>query len=231
MATKIQQILKSNPDTKILFGEWLSRQGLDAKSQYAYMKSGWLSRLSKGVYALQGTTPTLMQTISAYNYQLSKECIVGAYTALELRGYSHYLSMGKPQAYLFTGKDDKLPTWLTHREWDMTIKYMVTSFLGDDRKGVEPFVSDGNELLVSSPERAMLECLNLPESCWELHTNTQIRYGFLSASTGHGTSHKETYSDSPYRAETLRNQSWQPHCPARTSSPAAHSVLRLQSSH
>ena len=49
MATKIQQILKSNPDTKILFGEWLSRQGLDAKSQYAYMKSGWLSRLSKGV--------------------------------------------------------------------------------------------------------------------------------------------------------------------------------------
>lgn len=164
MATKIQQILKSNPDTKILFGEWLSRQGLDAKSQYAYMKSGWLSRLSKGVYALQGTTPTLMQTISAYNYQLSKECIVGAYTALEMRGYSHYLSMGKPQAYLFTGKDDKLPTWLTQREWDMTIKYMVTSFLGDDRKGVEPFVSDGNELLVSSPERAMLECLNLPQS-------------------------------------------------------------------
>ena len=46
MATKIQQILESNPDTKILFGEWLSRQGLDAKSQYAYMKSGWLSRLS-----------------------------------------------------------------------------------------------------------------------------------------------------------------------------------------
>lgn len=41
---------------------------------------------------------------------------------------------------------------------------MVTSFLGDDRKGVEPFVADGNELLVSSPERAMLECLNLPES-------------------------------------------------------------------
>lgn len=39
MATKIQQILKSNPDTKILFGEWLSRQGLDAKSQYAYMKA------------------------------------------------------------------------------------------------------------------------------------------------------------------------------------------------
>lgn len=164
MATKIQQILESNPDTKVLFGEWLSGQGLDAKSQYAYMKSGWLSRLSKGVYALQSTTPTLMQTISAYNSQLSRECIVGAYTALEMRGYSHYLSMGKPQAYLFTGKDYKLPSWMLQREWDMTIKYMVTSFLGDDRKGVEPFVADGNELLVSSPERAMLECLNLPES-------------------------------------------------------------------
>ena len=78
MATKIQQILKSNPDVKILFGEWLSRQGFDAKSQYAYMKSGWLSRLLKGVYGLQGTTPILMQTLSAHNYQLSKERIVGA---------------------------------------------------------------------------------------------------------------------------------------------------------
>lgn len=168
MATKIQQILESYPDSKIFFGEWLSDQGLDAKGQYAYMKRGWLSRLSKGVYVLQGTSPSLFNAVSAYNVQLSKHCIVGAYSALDLRGYSHYLSMGKPKAFLFTAKEDKLPSWLLQKEWDMTIKYMTTSFLGKDLMGVEPMVVNGDRLLVSSPERAILECLNLPEAASSL---------------------------------------------------------------
>lgn len=168
MATKIQRIIEANPNTTIAFGDWLSGQGLDRKDQYAYTKSGWLLRLSKGVYKIQGTTPTLLQTVSAYNSQLSKNCIVGAYTALELRGYSHYLSMGKPQAFLFTGHSDRLPSWLLQKEWDMSIKYMKTSFLGDDHKGVETMQVDGGQLFVSSPERAILECLNLPEAASSL---------------------------------------------------------------
>ena len=58
MATKIQQIIEDNPNVSLLFGEWLSKQKLDAKSQYAYMKRGWLDRISKGVYVLKGKTPT-----------------------------------------------------------------------------------------------------------------------------------------------------------------------------
>ena len=164
MTTKIQQIIKSNPHVDFMFGDWLTRQGLDAKRQHAYMKSGWLTRISKGVYALNGTTPKLFHAISAYNNQLSKQCIIGAYTALELRGYSHYLSMGKPQAYLFTGRTNKLPSWMLSRDWDMTVKYMTTSFLGDNLIGVETMTVDGDCLLVSSPERAFMECLHLPEA-------------------------------------------------------------------
>ena len=47
MATKIQQILETTPNESVLFGSWLSSQGLDARGQYAYMKSGWLDRISK----------------------------------------------------------------------------------------------------------------------------------------------------------------------------------------
>ena len=164
MATKIQQIIEDNPNVSLLFGEWLSKQKLDAKSQYAYMKRGWLDRISKGVYVLKGKTPTLFNAIAAYNNQLDKHCVIGAYTALELRGYSHYLSLGKPTAFLFTDRFNKIPTWLINREWDMTVRYMTTSFLGEDLKGVEQVPVDGEILLVSSPERAFLECLNLPEA-------------------------------------------------------------------
>ena len=164
MATKIRQILEKAPYGSMLFGEWLSAHGMDAKSQYAYTKSGWLTRISKGVYKLEGTNPTLLATISSYNTQLGKACIVGAYTALELRGYSHYVPMGKPKAYLFTNNDSRLPAWLLQSEWDMTVRYMTTSFLGDGTLGTEIMTIDGHELLVSSPERAILECLNLPEA-------------------------------------------------------------------
>ena len=149
MATKIQQILETAPNESVLFGSWLSSQGLDARGQYAYMKSGWLDRISKGVYKIHGTEPSLFAAVSSYNTQLSKSCVVGAYTALELRGYSHYVSMGKPTAYLFT---------------DKSIKYMTTSFLGDELLCVETMTINQHELLVSSPERAILECLNLPDA-------------------------------------------------------------------
>lgn len=168
MATKIQQILEVAPHGAMLFGSWLSAQGLDAKGQHSYTKSGWLARVSKGVYRVEGTKPTLLATVSSYNEQLGKQCIVGAYTALELRGYSHYISLGKPMAYLFTTKEGKLPSWLLNREWNMTVKYMTTAFLGEGLAGVESMNIDGHGLLVSSPERAILECLNLPDACSSL---------------------------------------------------------------
>lgn len=168
MATKIQKILESAPRDSVLFGSWLSAQGLDTRSQHAYMKRGWLDRVSKGVYKVHGTTPQIMATISAYNTQQGKSCIVGAYTALELRGYSHYLPMGKPTAYLFTDKENKLPTWLSEGEWDMYVKYMTTSFLGEGLMGVNTTNVDGHELLVSSPERAIMECLNMPSAASSL---------------------------------------------------------------
>jgi len=168
MAIKIQHIVGSAPNESVLFGAWLSAHGLDARGQYSYMKSGWLDRISKGVYRMQGVTPTLMGTISSYNTQLGKRCIVGAYTALELRGYAHYLPMGKPKVYLFTDKNNKLPSWIVKREWDMTVRYMTTSFLGDELLGVDSMTFEQHELLVSSPERAILECLNLPEAASSL---------------------------------------------------------------
>lgn len=168
MATKIQQIMELVPRDSVLFGPWLSGHGLDARSQHAYMKSGWLARITKGVYMLRGASPSLMAIISSYNTQLDKHCIVGAFTALQLRGYAHYLPMGKPKAYLFTNRENKLPSWMVNGDWDMSVKYMTTSFLGEDLLGVESMTVEQYDLLVSSPERAILECLNLPDSASSL---------------------------------------------------------------
>lgn len=72
--------------------------------------------------------------------------------------------MGKPKAYLFTDRKNKLPSWIVNGDWDMSVKYMTTSFLGEGLLGVESMTFEQHELLVSSPKRAILECLNLPNS-------------------------------------------------------------------
>ncbi|MCF0212703.1 MAG: type IV toxin-antitoxin system AbiEi family antitoxin [Bacteroidales bacterium] len=164
MATKIQQILESTPSGSVLFGSWLADRGVSTKSQYAYTKSGWLTRIAHGVYVVSGTAPTLFAAVASYNAQLGKSCVVGAYTALELRGYSHYLSMGKPQAYLFIRGESRLPSWMLTREWDMTVKARTTSFLGDYEFGIEMMTVFGHTFPVSSPEQAILECLSLPDA-------------------------------------------------------------------
>lgn len=161
MATKIKQITDVAGTDGLLFGSWMTRYGLDCKQQHAYMMSGWLERVSRGVYKVAGSKPTLLSAVSCYNTQLSKQCIVGALTALELRGLSHYVPMGKPLTFLFTDNRHRLPEWMLAYEWDRSIRYHTTSFLGDGFIGVESLTVEGRPLLVSSPERAMLEWLNI----------------------------------------------------------------------
>ena len=160
MATKIKNILDLVPRDSVLFSSWLSAQGIDRKEQSSYVRSGWLERIAQGVYKIAGSKPTLLGAVASYNTQLGKACHVGASSALDLRGYSHYVSMGKPSGYLFTNKEARLPGWLGAVEWDMTVKYFTTSIFGGEA-GLEVYDYQGSQLLISGPERAFMECLHL----------------------------------------------------------------------
>lgn len=160
MATKIKKILSLKPADSLLFSSWLSKNGLDRKEQTLYVRSGWLERVAQGVYRLEGVKTSLYVAVSSYNEQLEKKCHVGASSALDLRGYSHFVAMGKPQAYLFTSKKQRLPSWLPGGIWDMTVKYFTTSIFPEGI-GLEELDYKGHNLLISGPERAFMECLYL----------------------------------------------------------------------
>lgn len=162
MATKIKQILDAQGTDTLLFSSWLSAQGINRAEQAAYVQSGWLEKVAHGVYKVAGANVSLFSAISAYNSQLGKQCIIGAETALEIRGYSHYVPMGKPLAFLFTDSHAKLPQWFLTTEWDRTIRYHTISLWADNSLGLEQHEEDGRMLLISSPERAIMECLNRP---------------------------------------------------------------------
>lgn len=161
MATKINKILQTLPKNSLLLSSWLSENGIDRKEQSSYVKSGWIERVSQGVYKIAGGNPTLYSALSSYNKQLSRRCHIGASTALDIRGFYHYASMGTPRAFLFTSRSERLPSWLQETQWDMTVRYFTTSVFGADGLGIEETMIDGVDVLISAPERAFMECLLL----------------------------------------------------------------------
>ena len=167
MATKIKEILDLVPQDSVLFSSWLSSNGMDRKEQTLYVRSGWLERISQGVYKIAGSSPSLYGAVASYDSQLHRHCYAGASSALETRGYSHFVPIGKPQAFLFTSNEQRLPGWMLDADWDMNVKYFTTSLFKDDI-GLEDYDYRGHRLLISGPECAFMECLNLAPTNYAL---------------------------------------------------------------
>lgn len=165
MATKINLIHQEVPNGAVFSSGWLAENKVSRKEQVSYVKSGWLVRIAQGVYHFAGENPSLYDALSSYGRQTKMDYHLCASTALELKGYSHFVPMGKPRAYI-SSSQKRLPTWLLLREWDMEIHYFTTGVLGDI--GIEDFTYGDLTLRISSPERAIMECLLLAPAQYTL---------------------------------------------------------------
>lgn len=154
-------VLQSVPQNSLLFSSWLAEQGIQRKEQTCYVKSGWLERISQGVYKVAGGKPTLYSALHSYSTQLSKKYNIGALTALALRGFAHFGVVGREKAFLLTSASERFPSWLLSHQWDMDIVYSTTSVFRGSMTGIEEMDYNGFKLQVSSAERAIMECLLL----------------------------------------------------------------------
>lgn len=168
MAIKINQILRSLDKNTVIFSSWMSGRGVSRAEQTSFVKSGWLEKLTQGTYKLAGSNPTLFHYVASYNKQLGKQCHIGASTALDLRGFSHFVAMGKQVAYLSTPTSERLPSWMLKHSWDMEVRYFTTNIFSQGTLGIETMEDNGVELLVSTPERAFMEALYLTPTYFSL---------------------------------------------------------------
>jgi len=102
---------------------------------------------------------TLYGILSSYQTQVGLNYHIGAATALEIKGYNHYVTMGKTKAVVFTPKTKHLPKWIAKESLDMDIVEHSTIVFGNI--GTETVSYNGYTLTVSSPERAIMECILL----------------------------------------------------------------------
>lgn len=166
MGTKINNLRQQTPSIGILLTSWLEKSGFSRNEVSNYLKSGWLQRITTGVYQFTGDTPSLYGALASYQKQADLKYHVGAASALELKGFSHYITMGKPDAVVFSPVKPPLPKWLNDAELDMSLVEVSTKVIGD--VGIEQMDYQGQTLTVSSPERAIMECILLSPSHYDL---------------------------------------------------------------
>ena len=136
----------------------LSSLGISADLAVHYVRSGWLSRLARGVYFRPNETLTLHPCLLMLQRQI-EGLHVGGKSALDWYGVRQYLSQ-QPALHLYGRDAARLPAWFTER---FPAEYHRER-LFDESPGAllhaGPFEKRSSAPPVSTPERALLEMLS-----------------------------------------------------------------------
>ena len=140
--------------------DWLKVHGISRNLQNYYLKSGWLEPIGRGAYKKPGDTIEWQGAINAIQKQSETKVHVGGLSALALQGFSHYFRMSNESLQLFSPLKTKLPKWFVDYNWKVEIQHHLSSFLPLD-SGIKELEQNQIEIIVSTPERAIMECLYL----------------------------------------------------------------------
>jgi hypothetical protein len=165
--SKINLLLSSLPQGSVVLSSWLKKQGYSLDLQKAYRKSGWLSSIGSGAMIRYGDSVGYEGGVYALQSQADMCVHIGGHSAFSLMGKAHYLEFSGRPVHLFGGAKELLPAWFKKYNWQVGIHYTQTSFLPADL-GLIDFEIKSFTIKISSPTRALMECLLLAPDKFEL---------------------------------------------------------------
>ena len=209
MVRKLNQLQRLLPEGFLADAAWLERQGYSRALRSQYVKSGWLDLVMRSVYrrpdpsATPGSTGW-RQVVLSLQTILACPVWVGGRSALELQGLSHYLSPNGPQEIHLYGAA-RPPAWVFRIEAGARFDFHTEHRLFDDdrpswnlgtlttkpKEGEKTLpeglmrISSGHRewpLIVSTPERAILELLDRVPRAETFHQADMLMEGLRSLS-------------------------------------------------
>lgn len=161
--------------------EHLKGLGVSRQLAHYYVRSGWLQQLGGGYYMRMGDTLTATGAVASLQVSGLKVHI-GGKSALALKGFAHYLSMGGETLTLYGQGTRSLPKWFL----DQFKASWSNSVLFDEQEGLAQKhcvsrLNNGSDApFVSEAERAVLEMLDLVPKKQTIEESRQIMEGLLS---------------------------------------------------
>jgi hypothetical protein len=148
---------KLRPGSPVTSGE-LTHLGVSADLAVHYVRSGWLTRLARGVFARPDTPLELHPSLRLLERRL-KGVHVGGKSALDWHGVRHNVAQ-RPKLQLYGWASTPLPAWFTDRFPSSYHRLRLFDEKPDALLRVSRFQRKPDGPLVSDPERAVLELLS-----------------------------------------------------------------------
>jgi len=182
---RLKPFLDRVPPGFLVDTAWLKRFGIDSKSIHNYAERGWLERMAHGVYrrplphADQAGRPIVRTEtdwqlpLLSIQWIMGHDVHLGGLSAVGFHGLAHYLPLGGGERVYLYGE---VPSWLARLPGKAQFVVRSRVLFGENHAGVEnaeyqfesaPGAGHGPTMspwrwpiMVSSPERAILEALN-----------------------------------------------------------------------
>ena len=165
--TYLTKLLNSTKPGTVVLASLLNEIGISRNLQKHYRNSVWLEPIGRGAFKRPGDKIEWQGALYAMQYQSKLNVHAGAITALSLQGFSHYFRNSDEKIFLFAPRKTKLPKWFTDYSWNNPIHFKQTDFL-PSRDGIIEHEEKNFPIRISSPERAILECLYLTPTDFDL---------------------------------------------------------------
>lgn len=158
--SKLKKLLSLHRSGIVFLVKWLEGQGISRDLQKIYRKNNWLESLGSGALMRTGDQVRWQGGLYAIQQQARLPLHVGALTALSLQGLAHYFRLKEETVFLFSPQKTQLPRWFIKHSWGTPIEHIKTALLPEE-PALIPHEEKKFSIIISAPERAMLECLYL----------------------------------------------------------------------
>lgn len=173
---KIMSLVDNWPSGMVATSTWLKELGISRQLVQKYKQGGWISPVGRGAYKRTNEQVSVYGAVYALQKQLELAIHIGAVSALDQHGVSHYLRLNEKNLFLFSQHQEKLPAWFRKYHWSKDANHITTNFL-PLTVGIQELKIDSFELKISSTERAILEALYLTPKQLDLVEVYQIIEG------------------------------------------------------
>jgi hypothetical protein len=186
MSSKINWLLTRTSPGALVVQQWLTENGVSYSLAQKYAQSGWLKKLSSGVYyrpdAQDEVKPSWVDAIQALDVQLHFPIHLAGLSSLTHQGLSHYLQLNKEQVWIGVKHKPSLPKWF--REF----RYQDWLYCGNHKlelspeKDLKTITVKGKELTVSCPELAAYEVVDAIGKQISFEHVAELFQGFVNLS-------------------------------------------------
>lgn len=190
---KLNQLLKTLGDTTIVSSRWLRTHGYPSNLVARYMASGWLQSPARGVYLRKNGKPTWEGLLHSLQIEEQLPIHAGGRFALARHGHEHYLRLGDSATLTLYGAA-KLPAWARKLPLPEQVQFCgrgpfdstQLSYSADtsnetlNAHGLERDTPSAGEIVLSMPERAIIELCDEPADSALVHEVNAVMQGLAT---------------------------------------------------